>query len=393
MPEPTHDTPSRLSSLWRYALAFLISALAWGTVAIAVDEAAPEDSPILAWMVFGDLLLGLTSFVLVRYRHRWPAAIAVITAGLSFVSASSAGPASWMVGSATLRRRWRLLGVVIPLNIVGGVVQERFYPGDTDLPLWASLLFGALVMGIIVAVGYAMRSQRDLLESLRERAETAEREQQARVAQAQAAERTRIAREMHDVLAHRISLVAMHAGALSFRTDLSPDEQATAAKAIEENAHQALRDLRDVLGVLRDPTRPDAAAPERPQPLIADIERLVEEERTSGMRVSFDNSLVGELPAGGARTAYRVVQEALTNARKHAPGTSVTVTLSGNATDGATTTIRNAARVGGHAPVLPESGLGLVGLDERVALAHGQLRHGPDASGGYVVEAWIPWQL
>lgn len=393
MPEPTHNTPSRLSSLWRYALAFLISALAWGTVAIAVDEAAPEDSPVLAWLLFGDLLLGLASFVLVRYRHRWPAAIAVITAGLSFVSASSAGPASWMVGSATLRRRWRLLGVVIPLNIVGGVVQERFYPGDTDLPLWASLLFGALVMGIIVAVGYAMRSQRDLLESLRERAETAEREQQARVAQAQAAERTRIAREMHDVLAHRISLVAMHAGALSFRTDLSPDEQATAAKAIEENAHQALRDLRDVLGVLRDPTRPDAAAPERPQPLIADIERLVEEERTNGMRVSFDNSLVGELPAGGARTAYRVVQEALTNARKHAPGTSVTVTLSGNATDGATTTIRNAARVGGHAPVLPESGLGLVGLDERVALAHGQLRHGPDASGGYVVEAWIPWQL
>ncbi len=297
------------------------------------------------------------------------------------------------MGSLAARNRWRLLTLVVPLSILGGVVQERLYPGEDDLPLWASILFGFLIVGIVVAVGYAMGSQRSLLESLRDRADTAEREQQARVAQAQAAERTRIAREMHDVLAHRISLVAMHAGALSYRTDLTPEEQATAAKTIEDNAHRALRDLRDVLGVLRDPTQPTDGDPERPQPVISDIARLVEEERASGMRVSLDDAIVGELPDSRGRTAYRIVQEALTNARKHAAGTSVTVTLSGSEDDGLTVTIRNAAAVGAPRSTLPDSGLGLIGLDERVGLTGGRLRHGRDAGGGYVVEAWIPWQV
>lgn len=394
MPDSTQIATSRLSSLWRYALALLISVVAWGAIVIAVNNTKiDEGEPIMAWLFFGDTALGLASFVLIRWRHRWPGQIAVITTLASFVSATSAGPSTWAIGSLAARNRWRLLTLVVPLSIVGGVAQERLYPGEDDLPLWASILFGFLIVGIVVAVGYAMGSQRSLLESLRDRAETAEREQQARVAQAQAAERTRIAREMHDVLAHRISLVAMHAGALSYRTDLSPEEQATAARTIEDNAHRALRDLRDVLGVLRDPTQPTDGDPERPQPVISDIARLIEEERASGMRVSLDDAIVGELPDSRGRTAYRVVQEALTNARKHAPGTSVTVTLSGNPDDGLTTTIRNAAPVGDRRSTLPESGLGLVGLVERVGLAGGRLTHGPDATGGYVVDAWIPWQV
>lgn len=394
MPPSTPMATSRLSSLWRYALALLISVVAWGAIAIAMSDAKiTDDDPIMAWLIFGDTALGLTSFVLIRWRHRWPGPVALLTGAFSFVSATSAGPATWAIGSAAAWNRWRLLTLVLPLNIVAGVVQERFYPGQDDLPLWASIFFGFLIVGIVVAVGYAMGSQRNLMDSLRDRADTAEREQQARVAQAQAAERTRIAREMHDVLAHRISLVAMHAGALSYRTDLTPEEQAVAAKTIEDNAHHALRDLRDVLGVLRDPTQPVSAEPERPQPVISDIAQLVEEERASGMRVSLDDAIVGELPDNQGRTAYRVVQEALTNARKHASGTSVTVTLSGSADDGLTVTVRNAAAVRAHRSTLPDSGLGLVGLVERVGLAGGRLTHGPDATGGYVVDAWIPWQV
>ncbi|MEO7268876.1 MAG: histidine kinase [Knoellia sp.] len=393
MPDTAPIATSRLSSAWRYALALLISAVAWGAIAIAMSDANVEDEPIMTWLLLGDTLLGLASFVLIRWRHRWPGPVAVVTGAFSFVSASSAGPATWAVGSLAARNQRRLLALVLPLNIVAGVVQERFYPGEDDLPLWASILFGFLIVGIVVAVGYAMASQRSLLESLRDRADTAEREQQARVAQAQAAERTRIAREMHDVLAHRISLVAMHAGALSYRTDLTPEEQATAARTIEENAHRALRDLRDVLGVLRDPTQPTDGNPERPQPVTSDIARLVEEERASGMRVSLDDAIVGELPDSRGRTAYRIVQEALTNARKHAAGTSVTVTLSGSEDNGLTVTIRNAAPVGTPRSTLPDSGLGLIGLDERVGLTGGRLQHGRDAGGGYVVEAWIPWQV
>jgi len=392
MSDSTPMAPSRLSAAWRYALALLISVVAWGVIAIAMRDANVDDEPIMAWFLFGDTALGLASFVLIRWRHRWPGPIAVLTSAFSFFSATSTGPAAWALGSVASRNRWRLLLLLLPLNVAAGIVQERIYPGEGDLPLWASLLFGFLVVGIVVAIGYAMGFQRNLMDSLRERALTAEREQQARVAQAQAAERTRIAREMHDVLAHRISLVAMHAGALSYRTDLTPEEQATAAKALAATAHHALRDLRDVLGVLRDPMVPTDSAPEQPQPVIADIARLVQEERASGMHVSLEEAITGELSDGRARTAHRIVQEALTNARKHAPGTSVMVTLSGNPEDGLSITIRNAAPVGTRQSDLPDSGLGLIGLDERASLAGGRLTHGFDAPGGFVVDAWIPWQ-
>jgi len=393
MPETSAPGYGRLGSVWRWSLAGLISLVAWGFTAVSMAEANVDHEPIIAWFFVGDLALGLASVLLVRVRHRWPLGVAVATNLAAFVSTSAAGPATWALGSVAARHRWRDLVLVGPLVVVSGIVQERLYPGEDDLPVWAAILFGALIAGIVIAVGYAMGAQRDLMASLRERAVTAEREQQARVAQAQAAERTRIAREMHDVLAHRISLVAMHAGALRYRTDLTPEEQATAARTIEENAHRALQDLRDVLGVLRDPTVPTSSEPERPQPVISGIAGLVEEERAAGMRVSLDDTVVGELPDARGRTAYRVVQEALTNARKHASGTSVTVSLSGSPADGLTVTVRNAAPVGNHPSPLPDSGLGLIGLEERVGLTGGRLRHGPDARGGYVVDAWIPWQV
>ena len=237
-----------------------------------------------------------------------------------------------------------------------------------------------------------MSSQRQLVDSYRDRAVTAEREQVARVAQARAAERTRIAREMHDVLAHRISLVAMNAGTLSYRTDLSDDERAATARSIEDNAQRALSDLRAVLGVLRDPTQPPDGTPERPQPGIDDIAGLVAEEAAGGMRVRLSNRVEDEVPAATGRTAFRIVQEALTNVRKHATGTAVTVDLAGTQDDGLVIAVRNAAPVGPVArPSLPASGLGLIGLAERAALAGGRISHGEDGTGGYSVRAWIPW--
>ncbi|MCK9823575.1 histidine kinase [Nocardioides cavernae] len=384
--------PRRMAAAWRYALALAISLLVWGGPLVSAGE-RPSDAA-MSWYLWGDPAVGLLSFVLIRWRHRHPAAIALVLTAVACVSATSAGPATWIVGSLASHRRWRLIALVAPLGVVSGIVQEQVGISEDTLPLWVAAAFGVLVNGILIATGYAMGSQRQLVDSYRDRAETAEREQRARVAQAQAAERTRIAREMHDVLAHRISLVAMNAGALGYRTDLTAEEQASAAQSIEENAHRALSDLRAVLGVLRDPTRPTEAAPERPQPGIDDLAGLVAEERAGGMRVRLSDRVEGELPAGTGRTAYRIAQEALTNARKHAPGTAVTVDIAGSPDDGLVVAVRNAAPVtpGSGPPLLPASGLGLIGLAERAALAGGRINHGVDASGGYAVRAWIPWE-
>src|SRR6478752_4277630 len=211
-----------------------------------------------------------------------------------------------------------------------------------------------------------------------------------RVVQAQVAERARIAREMHDVLAHRISLVAMHSGALAYRTDLTPEQVSETAEVVRESANQALTELRAVLGVLRDVPGSGAPAdgtPQPPQPTLADLEALVAEARSGGTTVRLDRS--GDLervPEQVSRGAYRIVQEGLTNARKHAPGAAVRVTVrnpvprgGGEAADG----IRQDVTVG--------AGLGLLGLTERAVLAGGELTYGPDRAGDFVLTARLPW--
>ena len=146
-----------------------------------------------------------------------------------------------------------------------------------------NLVVGVLLTAVVVGWGLFVRARRELVFSLRERAARLEAEQQLRVEQAREAERRRIAREMHDVLAHRVSLLTLHAGALEFRPDASPEEVAEAAGVIRATAHAALEDLRGVIGVLRDGEGGDG--PEPPQPTLADIPALVEESRAAGMKV------------------------------------------------------------------------------------------------------------
>jgi len=198
---------------------------------------------------------------------------------------------------------------------------------------------------------------------------------------------------MHDVLAHRVSLLSVHAGALEFRPDASPAEIAEAAAVIRANAHAALQDLRDVIGVLRDGG--DRDAPEPPQPTLAQLPGLIEECRAAGMRVraSVDAPPEDELPPTLGRTAYRVVQEGLTNARKHAPGAAVEANVSTVAEAGLVVEVvsRRPVAVTVGAERLPGAGTGLIGLAERVALAGGELEHGPDEHGDFVLRAILPW--
>jgi signal transduction histidine kinase len=234
--------------------------------------------------------------------------------------------------------------------------------------------------------------RRGHLEAQAERQRRTEAEEQLRIEQIRHAERERIAREMHDVLAHRISLLSLHAGALEFRPDASPEEVARAAGVIRASAHQALEDLRAVIGVLRDGT--EGAPPAPPQPTLAALPELLEESRAAGMRLRADVRIddLSAVPDAVGRHALRIAQEGLTNARKHAAAAEVDLLLEGAPGHGLTIDVRNPAPVmAGGATQIPGSGTGLVGLTERAALSGGRVEHGLDPDGDFRLHAWLPW--
>jgi signal transduction histidine kinase len=215
----------------------------------------------------------------------------------------------------------------------------------------------------------------------------AEAERDERVRSARTAERTRIAREMHDVLAHRISQISLHAGALGFREDLDADTMRAGVRQIQGNAHQALTELRDVLGVLRD--QEGATPPDRPQPTYGDLRALVAEARAAGTCVDFTDQTGDDVPDHLGRTLYRVAQEGLTNARKHAPGSVVSLDVRGGPSHGIELWVRNAV-VAATTPT-PGAELGLIGLRERVDLTGGRLEAGV-VGEDHVLHVWLPWK-
>ncbi|SDT28406.1 Histidine kinase [Friedmanniella luteola] len=409
MPDRPAPPPlTRFQEGWRLTVAALGGLLLW------VGQFGTNDQPVV-WFAGLDLLLGSASVVAVHWRRRWPATVAWLTT-LTTAFSSTAGVAGALAYvSLVTTRRWK---AIVPVSVAGlgtGSLYELVAPGSglpgDELPWWTTLVFLALFTAVALVAGLYIGARRDLVQSYRDRAETAEREQAARVEQARMGERARIAREMHDVLAHRISLVALHAGAMTYRTDLGAEELRSSARVVQENAHLALSELRDVLGVLRDRTPGPAAvgpgpSPPQPQPTLADLPALVRETREAGTPVQVAGRLAdpAALPDAVGRTAFRVVQEALTNARKHAPGCPVVLRLDG--TPGARLEVEvsnpllrspvpagdrawGPAGLGAASPV-PGAGLGLVGLAERVGLAGGGLVHGP-AAGRYEVRAWLPW--
>ena len=285
----------------------------------------------------------------------------------------------------------RRAAVAVALAALGLTVTPLYMAvHPTDEPYWVTLVIAVLGAGAVVAWGMFVRARRQLVLSLRDRAERAEAEQDLRIDQARRQERARIAREMHDVLAHRISLLSLHAGALEFRPDAPPDEVARAAGVIRRSAHDALQDLRAVIGVLREGE--NGAAPEPPQPTLADLPALIAESRDAGMHVAYDVGELAAVPEVTGRNAYRIVQEALTNARKHARGAAVDVEVGGDAESGLTIEVRNRLPVGAAAaPEIPGAGTGIVGLTERASLAGGRLEHGRTAEGDYRLWAWLPW--
>ncbi|HET6626231.1 MAG TPA: histidine kinase [Nocardioidaceae bacterium] len=368
--------------IWRVLAAIAISALAW------FELAKWQWAHDAGWF-WVDLAAGVACLVGMHFRRRRPIAVIVLVIACSFFSATCAGPATIVLASLATRRRWDEIIPAFVGSVVAGLVFETLNPVDNG-PWPVPAATTVLIIAVTVAVGMYIGSRRELLATLKQRAEDAEAEQASRVAQARTTERAVIAREMHDVLAHRMSLVAMHAGGLSYRTDLTPDQVREASAVIQDNAHQALADLRTVLGVLRGD--PAGDAPNRPQPTWRDIPDLVAEANGAGMSVTYTDDLKGStLSEQTGRTVYRIVQEGLTNARKHASDTRVRVSVGGDPSAGVLVRVSNPLRVGERATAAPESGLGLVGLAERAALSGGTLTHEVSDGREFVLEAWLPW--
>jgi signal transduction histidine kinase len=339
-----------------------------------------------------DIAVGVASLALVPLLARWPVPVALVLSLLAAVSPAATPPATL---AALLVACWRRSGVAVAVagtGIAAHLIRGAWEP-ISGLPYgWYAVLV-CVAYAALVGWGTLIRSHHALIFSLRDRAERAEADQARRVAEARAAERARIAREMHDVLAHRLSLLATYAGALAYRPDAPPEQLSSAAEVVRCSVHQALDELREVIGVLRDDSLPDLAAGRSPLPGLADLAGLIGESRAAGMRVEAGGEAwsATEVPDAAGRTVYRVVQEGLTNARKHAPGEPVSVTLAGGPGAGLDVSVVNpiGTAAAGLTPV-PGAGTGLIGLTERLELAGGRLEW-RNTGGEFQLRAWLPW--
>jgi signal transduction histidine kinase len=369
----------RTRSVWlEVAIALLTAgAMAGGGTTTDRGPVSPGVFAVLAAVVVGLLLV---------LRRRAPFAVLVVDVVLSVLSPAldaALTPLSYAVGRYVAGWQVRTAAAVAGVLVVaqpwkGGPAGEQ-----------VSRVIGGLVLVVLPgAVGILVRTRALLLQALRDRADRAEAERDLLAREAVLTERTRIAREMHDAVGHRVSLMVLQAGAIELAAaDRGRVEQL--AGQVQTAGRQALDELRQMVGVLRAGDVDDAA-PLGPQPGLADLPALVAQSREAGMAVELTVTPEGTAPVDPVtgRAAYRIVQESLTNAGKHAPGADVRVCVERPAGRLVVRVVNGPSRAPATAP--PSGGFGLVGLGERVRTLGGRLTTGPRLDGGFEVEAVLP---
>lgn len=399
----------------------VVSALECGLE--GVPFARDAGVPVAAGVVFG-LLAGSVLLV----RRRWPIAVVLVSIA---ITPAQMGFLMGVVGLYTLAAAElprRIIGSLAGMSLVGTLIvtfvktRQDMVRGDLDLGDWF-VPFAAITMSLgftapPVLLGLYVGARRRLMESLRERADSLERELQLlaeraeeRAEWARNEERTRIAREMHDVVAHRVSLMVVHAAALQAVARKDPEKAVRNAALVGDMGRQALTELREMLGVLRsggDARRERAAsvplaavgvaaaaaasrAADDEGPCLAEIEELVGQSAAAGMVV--DLTVEGDARSYAPeveQTAYRVVQEALTNVHKHAAGAKTYVRLAHRVSEIAMQVENEPPEAAASSARLPSGGNGLVGMKERVAALGGVFVSGPTDAGGFRVSAVIP---
>ena len=367
-------------SIWFEAVVAVL-----GTALVGINIGTSDAGWLPNPAVFGGATL--LSVLLFVFRRRAPLIPFVASVLLAAGSASvSVGVLLTCYAVARYIPSWPVRWTA---GVVAAVAVTEAWTIDSANEAFASVGGAAIVVLLPGALGAWARTRAELLAALTERAERAEAERELMAREAVLSERTRIAREMHDAVGHRVSLMVLQAGAIEMA---AADQQRVEQLAfnVQSAGRQALDELRQMVGVLRG-SDVDDAAPLGPQPGIADLTRLIAESREAGMTVDLIAVVDGDAPVDPAvgRAAYRIVQEAITNAGKHAPGAAVCVTVDRMGRD---LVVRV---VNGPPTATPDSevasgGYGLVGLAERVRTLGGRLTAEPRLDGGFGIEAVLP---
>jgi signal transduction histidine kinase len=349
------------------------------------------------WWEIAPLVIGAPIVV----RRKYPGAVfwTIIAIGAfqvltpTYISASDlAVPVALYSLAAYRPRRHSLAGLGVCL-VGAAVAIYRVNPTGAheraSVLLW-TFAYCVFASPMIIAwvAGDSMQYRRSYYVELEEKAQRLERERDQQAQIAAATERARIARELHDVVAHNVSVMVVQAEGAAYAMDSAPENTRKALGAIAETGRSALVEMRRLLGVLR---AQDGEADRAPQPGIDQLEDLLEQVRTTGVSVEFRiEGVPVELPQGVALAAYRIVQESLTNARKHGgPEVSACVGMHYNEQALRLRVLDNGRGAG--APT-DGQGNGLAGMRERVAMFGGELTAGPLAEGGFQVEAVLPYE-
>jgi signal transduction histidine kinase len=379
---------TRFLALSRFALPGLAAAL---TVAVAAELALTDGIEHRPLLVAIAVVAGLALVAQPRLPF-WGPVIAMLGVA-AIVGIDPAGTediatpfflivlASWCFGAYNPPRR-ALVGLAAVLVCTAWVVV-RFPDSQLGDFLWIGSFLTAAWL-----TGFAVRHQAEQTQRLRDLAAQLKAEQDRRAEEAVQDERSRIARELHDVVAHHVSVMTVQAGAV--RRLLTPEQEREreALVSVEETGRQALTEMRRLLGVLKDEAEQERPAPRAPQPGIATLDTLLGQVREAGLPVEM--TLEGrpvELPPGVDLSAYRIVQEALTNALKYAGPARAWVVVRYR-DDDVELEIANDGRT--EAAQADGGGHGLVGMRERVAVYGGELESGPRPGGGFAVRARLP---
>ncbi|AOY70736.1 sensor histidine kinase [Paenarthrobacter ureafaciens] len=285
---------------------------------------------------------------------------------------------------------------VLLLGLLGGVMlTTREYSGSAAsgiLGLTIGALYTVLIWMLVLVswtLGDLTRVRRLQLQALEDRTRRLEIEHNQERQLAAADERSHIAREMHDIVAHSLSVIITQADGARYAAAAKPELATEALATIAATGRDSLAEMRRLLGVLRS----DDGSPTRPQPRLSDLDELLLGFRAAGLQVSFEQHGTPrrQLPAGAELTAYRTIQEALTNVIKHAgPSATAALVLTWQ-NRGLEIDIRDDGRGAAADPPVPGGGNGLPGMGERIALYDGSLSAGPQQGGGFRVSALIPY--